>query len=123
MILVLTIVLLLFGLFVRQMRSERRQLDLEERKAQLAWLAQAGLERASYRLFSEPDYQGETWTIAAEWISSRHPADVRITVGPLPGKPGARRVTVVAHDARDAATPLRASLATRVDLSEGARSR
>jgi hypothetical protein len=123
MILVLTIVLLLFGLFVRQLRSERRQLDLEERKAQLAWLAQAGLERAAYRLFSEPDYKGETWTIAAEWVSSRHPADVQITVGPLPGKPGARRVTVVALEPRESATPLRSSMATRVDLPEGARSR
>jgi len=58
--------------------AQRGRVESEAWQLQAAWLAESALERAAARLADEPDYQGETWTLSAEDLGTRHGAAVTI---------------------------------------------
>jgi hypothetical protein len=57
-----------------------RQLTYEQYRAQAAWLAEAGLQRAFGRLVLAPDYSGETWNIETDSFGGGDSAVVVIRV-------------------------------------------
>jgi len=59
-----------------------RQLEREHRQLQATWLADAGCQRALYRLRTEPDYRSEEWTVVANPASLSFDGVVRITIAP-----------------------------------------
>ena len=55
--------------------AHRDQVRAQERRIQAEWLAQAGLDRALFRLAASAGYTGETWQIAAADLGLAEPAD------------------------------------------------
>jgi Tfp pilus assembly protein PilV len=88
--------ILFIGALAGVARQARRGLDVDERRLQAAWLLQAGAERAALRLRLDPDYAGETWTLAAGRLGTRDAAEVVIAVEPAPDRPSERAARVVA---------------------------
>jgi type II secretory pathway component PulK len=87
---------------VKQIATERRVAQMNERSLQALWLAEAGLERAAARLAAEPKYVGETWTIPAADLAANEGGVVRIQIETVAGRPERRSVRVEA-DYPDAA--------------------
>jgi type II secretory pathway component PulK len=77
-----------------QILAERRAVQLNHRRLQAAWLAEAGVERAAARLAADPKYTGENWKIAAKELASDESASVRIQIGTIAGQPERRSVRV-----------------------------
>jgi len=82
-ILIAVLICLLFVVVVvaamlQSLLIERRQMLMLGRQTQASCLARSALDRAAARLQSEPDYEGETWQIAAERIGGRDAALVKI---------------------------------------------
>lgn len=48
---------------------QRRQVELEQRRAQATWLAEAGIERAVARLAANPTYAGEDWQLSRDQLA------------------------------------------------------
>lgn len=67
--------------------AERALLRTQEHQAQARWLAEAGFERAAFRLAADPLYAGETWRVAADELSGK-PGIVRIQVENVPDRAG-----------------------------------
>ncbi|MEX0715867.1 MAG: hypothetical protein WD066_04735 [Planctomycetaceae bacterium] len=67
-----------FAAMTRLVALERNGQRQEEFRAQAEWLAEAGLDRARARANGDPDWNGETWTIAAEEFDGRGDATVTI---------------------------------------------
>jgi Tfp pilus assembly protein PilV len=76
--------------------AERRLVDQEAWRVQAAWLAEAGLERAAWRLAADADYAGETWSLSPEQLAATDSAVVRIRVEAVPQHPNRRLVRVQA---------------------------
>lgn len=85
------------GLLVRGLLTARQQAENGLRQVQASWLAEAGLSRARARLGADPDYDGETWSIAADELGGRHGAVVTIEVAAPGDQPGARRIAARAE--------------------------
>jgi hypothetical protein len=85
----------------RQLHSERdlRQTDL---------LLQAGSDRARYRLASETNYRGETWSLPANAIADNGHGRVTIEISPADGQ-AARTAQVVAEYPLGGETSIRRS--------------
>jgi Tfp pilus assembly protein PilX len=73
-----------------------RQLGYEQARLQAAWLADAGLERATSRLAVKSDYAGETWNIAAAQLGGPEGAVVVIRVQKVDTREQRRAVVVEA---------------------------
>lgn len=56
--------------------QQRKELQIE----QAAWLTEAGVSRAVYHLRTNPNYEGETWTVAAEHLNGFETGEVTISV-------------------------------------------
>ena len=70
-LLCLLVVVSLAGTMLQTALRARRQLQTERDFRQTELLLQAGLERAAYRLATEPDYHGETWEPASQVLAGR----------------------------------------------------
>ena len=70
----------LFGLWAKAAIAQHRWLDGEALRMQAERLAESGVARAIDRHAADPDYSGETWSIPAEELHGRGPAEVRIRV-------------------------------------------
>lgn len=77
--------------------AQRGRTRTELFRLQSCWLAESALERAAWRLASDPSYAGETWNIPAEALGTTDPAAVTIQVEPLASQPAGRLVRVQAH--------------------------
>jgi len=58
--------------------AQRNRAEAQAWQVQAAWLAESALERAAARLADDPDYQGETWSLSADDLGTRHGAVVTI---------------------------------------------
>ena len=74
--------------------AQRRSTQKEAWRVEATWLAESGLERAAWRLTAEPDYTGETWTLAADQLDAAEGAVVEIRVETIPEQPNRRLVHV-----------------------------
>ena len=86
---------------VKQIAAERQAVQMNHRRLQASWLAEAGIERAAARLAADPKYAGETWTISANELAAGESGVVKIQVEAIAGQPERRSVRVEA-DYRDA---------------------
>lgn len=73
-----------------------RQARLLGGQHQALWLAEAGVQRALHGLADSPDYEGETWEVAAETLGSARSAVVTIQVAKSEPK-GDRTIRVEAR--------------------------
>ncbi len=92
----LSVVMALFGVWLRTVSLERRQLQSQQDGMQAEYLARSGMARAEAQLAAEPNYAGETWRIDQESLGARCGATVAIHVEAVPDEPQARRVRVEA---------------------------
>ena len=76
----LAVVMTLLGSMLLALLRTGRQLHVERDLRQCELLLQAGLERAAYRLATQPDYRGETWTLGENEISSAGKGQVTISL-------------------------------------------
>lgn len=60
----LLVVMLVAAALIRSMLVAHRQAELRQNELQAAWLAEAAVARAAAQLALQPDYKGETWTVA-----------------------------------------------------------
>ena len=79
-VVLLTVVAALFGLWAKAAVSEHRQLEYRQHELQAIRLAEAGVGRGMARRASDPVYDGETWTIPAADLGQSHAAEVTIRV-------------------------------------------
>jgi Tfp pilus assembly protein PilX len=69
----LVVVASLIAAMLRVSLSHRRLVRDQERRLQAEWLAESGVRRALARLAANPDYPGETWSIASDALPSPGP--------------------------------------------------
>jgi Tfp pilus assembly protein PilX len=81
---------------VSQTAAEHQAVQMNHRRVQAIWLAEAGVERAADRLAANPAYAGETWNVSAKELSGDDKAVVRIEVKTVSGQPQRRSVRVEA---------------------------
>jgi type II secretory pathway component PulK len=74
-----------------------RQLEREHWQLQAEWLADAGCQRALYRLRTEPDFRSEEWTIASNPASLSFDGVVRITIAPETENSGQWKIAAAAE--------------------------
>ncbi len=100
----LAVAVVVFVLLAKQAAMEHKVIDANRRNMQAAWLAEAGVERASYRLAGDPKYVGETWTVSAQDLAADNSGVVKITVKPFAyqPKPNSRYSICVEADFPDA---------------------
>jgi type II secretory pathway component PulK len=101
MILVLVLVCLavaasLIVVAARRAVTADRSVQTDGQNLQAAWLAESGVERASARLATAPQYTGETWSIPAAELDGRHAGKVVIAVQTAADRPERRTVRVQA---------------------------
>lgn len=85
----LAVAMMVFGVGIRSVLQEDRQLRLREFETQAHRLAEAGAQRAALFLGQEGDaFKGETWDIDAAQLGGRYPARVtsRIEANPDTGQ-------------------------------------
>lgn len=116
----LVIVTLMSGVLLKIGVAHREQVRAQERRVQAEWLAQAGLDRALFRLAASAGYTGETWTIAADELTpdggGRQGAVVRIKIEPAGAGADSRLVKVQADYPPDPPQRVRRSLQIQVEL-------
>jgi hypothetical protein len=74
--------LALFGLWAQNSIRMRQQLATRQLRWQAERLAEAGLARATARLYADAVFRDETWKLPADQLQDRHAAEVRIRVVP-----------------------------------------
>ena len=112
----LVLVTVFCAALLRQSHLRRTVARDEERRAQADWLAESGFRRALARLAADRAYPGETWEIPGESLGGRGAGVVRVSVEPVDGRPGRRRVRVEADYPRDDDRRARHSKQRTVDL-------
>lgn len=75
-----SICLLLFGIWARTLVQEHQRFASQQFRLQAARLAEAGLRRAQALKAADPEFQGETWAIAADALGGKNTASVQIRV-------------------------------------------
>ncbi len=121
----LIIVTLVSGALLKLGLAHRDQVRAQERKLQVEWLAQSGIDRGLARLAAKADYSGETWVISPRDLdlpagpgSSKAPAAVVVIKVERSGKaPGQRLIKVQADYPPDAPRRARHSNQILVELS------
>lgn len=81
---------------VKLAAAGRRMVDEQSWQVQAVWLAESGLERAAWRLATDADYTGETWTLSADQLAAADAAVVTIQVETIREQPNGRLVRVQA---------------------------
>jgi Tfp pilus assembly protein PilV len=76
--------------------AQRRQARHEQNRAQSAWLAESGVDRAAAMLVRDANYKGETWNVTAAELGGNLAGQVVIAVAPVSTDLNRRQVTVVA---------------------------
>ena len=84
------------GSLMKTALAQRRFALRKQTRLQSIWLAESGVERAAARLFRDPHYTGETWSISASDIGGNKDAEVIIQIETLDDVPNRRRVTAIA---------------------------
>jgi len=115
-LMVLVVLGILSGVFVRTGLARRHQLQMEERRAQAVWLAESGLDRATAKLAEDSAYRGETWEIADEELNHHGAAEVQIGVEPIGDDARSWKITVRAEYPKGALRQIRHTLAAQVKL-------
>ena len=93
----LALFVLLGGVLMKLALTEQRQARVEERRAQVQWIAESCVERAVARLAESAEYSGETWQVPAAQLDADDRCSVRIEVERDPARERARLVRVVAE--------------------------
>ncbi|MCA9121649.1 MAG: hypothetical protein H6822_36355 [Planctomycetaceae bacterium] len=71
MVLVALLIVMMFGAGLANSFVAHRQFArLREQQQQAFWIADSALQRATYRLATDPDYNGETWNVS-EFLGGR----------------------------------------------------
>lgn len=120
----LLVITLMSGVLFKIGVAHRAQVRAQERQLQAQWLAQAGLDRALFRLAASPGYTGETWQIApgdltpnaTDGAGHKLAAVVRIKVEPAGASREAKRIKVQADYPPDPPRRARHSLQMQVEL-------
>lgn len=98
--------------------TQRRQARREQHRAQSAWLAESGIERAAALLAGNADYKGETWNVAATELGGNQAGRVVITVTPVSTDADQRRIRVTAEFPAATQQRSRTSKTIEVDLKQ-----
>ncbi|MGC8640428.1 MAG: hypothetical protein ACP5XB_11190 [Isosphaeraceae bacterium] len=120
----LVVITLMSGVLVKIGVAHRQAVRAQERELQAEWLAQAGLDRALFRLAASSGYTGETWRIADDELvaggppgaENEHGAVVRIKVEPAGTGSATKLIKVEADDPPDPPRRARYSLQIQVEL-------
>jgi hypothetical protein len=83
-IVAVTISLALFTLWAQSIVRDKVQMANQQLRMQAVRLAEAGIQRARARRNVDPEYVGETWTVAPEELGGNRGAMVRILVSTEP---------------------------------------
>jgi type II secretory pathway pseudopilin PulG len=97
---------------------EQQQLRTQRQNLQVVRLAEAGVDRAHAQLSRAADYQGETWDVPANELSSIDAAAVTITVKPVADHPDQRSIHVQADYPNDPVRRIRKTLETTLVLDQ-----
>lgn len=76
----MAVVMGIVGTLLRGALSARRQLRVDRDLRQVELLLDAGVDRAAAKLATDPDYEGETWSIPADQILSAGAGKVVIEI-------------------------------------------
>jgi len=82
---------------VGHIATDRRGAQMDYRRLQASWLAEAGIERAASRLAADPEYTGETWNVSTRDLATGGSGVVSIQVEAMAGRPQQRSVRVEAE--------------------------
>jgi flagellin-like protein len=123
-VLVLLVVLtIIAGALLRLSSIQRDRLRAAERRLQAEWLAQAGLDRALFKLASDSKYAGETWELSPADLAideTKRPANgpaAVVSIKVESSQPqGEKLIEVVADYPPDPASRTRHSMKHRVTL-------
>jgi hypothetical protein len=91
----------LFVLLAQSAVSERRAAETRYWHLQAQWLGEAALERTAARLATDPEYDGETWTIPATEFAGNQDGTVIIQLEKDSDHPGRHLVRVEAFYPND----------------------
>jgi type II secretory pathway component PulK len=80
LIVVMTIVITLFGLWARQAVSEQRRIEMQAYRLQAVRLAEAGVQRLLATRAITSANRTESWSIPAESLDGRHTAIVKFQI-------------------------------------------
>jgi len=120
----LVVVTLISGVILKVGLAHRNQVRAQERQIQAEWLAQAGLDRALFRLAESAGYTGESWLIAGTDLGLAGPvgpgsgpaARVQIAIEKASDSPRRRLIKVQADFPPDSPHRVRHSLQLQVEL-------
>jgi type II secretory pathway component PulK len=118
---VLICLVIVSGIATSMLKSalQARQLVRQERQlTQTQFLLEAGIQRAVAQLRENPNYQGETWRLAAEAIPGHKSAQVEIKVTTASNEGSATSVQVVAQLGADAPLPIQRSYTFSISNEE-----
>ncbi|MBI3862955.1 MAG: hypothetical protein HY290_13775 [Planctomycetia bacterium] len=87
---------MLMGALLKIVLLQNRQAGRELGRVQAGWLAESGLDRAAARLAGDPNYAGETWTIAADRLARHDPGVIVIRVEKVESRTSQRLIVVEA---------------------------
>ena len=76
----MAVVMGIVGTLLRGALSARRQLRVDRDLRQVELLLDAGVDRAAAKLATDPDYEGETWSIPADEIINAGAGKVVIAI-------------------------------------------
>jgi hypothetical protein len=88
--------MLLVAAVLKLVQTQRRQMLQERARLQTDWLAESGCDRAAAQLRANPDYAGETWSIAPADMGGSDSGGVIIQVEPVDNQPKSRLIRVEA---------------------------
>jgi hypothetical protein len=95
--------------------GQRSLVRAEALRLQCCWLAESALDRAAWRLASDPKYPGETWNLPAAALGGSDGAAVTIQVEPVPDR-SLHRLVRVRADYPDSADRVRLSKQAVLEL-------
>lgn len=87
---------LIIAALLRTAALSHRQLKREEYRIQASLLADAGYQRALWKLQSNPEWLGDEWVLGEEQLAPGRTAKVKITVAADSQESGLRAVTATA---------------------------
>ena len=79
---ILSISLVLFGVWARQAVNEQVRLETQQKRLQAIRLAEAGVERAIALRAADRQFKSATWSVPAAQLDAKHSAEVRMKVVP-----------------------------------------
>ncbi|MHC5538959.1 hypothetical protein ACYOEI_12125 [Singulisphaera rosea] len=105
----LVLITLVCGVLLKVVLAGRGRLRSEERRLQVEWLVESGLERAASKLELDAKYSGETWELSARELGGLDAALVKITVDRPDNTTALRHVHIEADYPRESTRRARLS--------------